>query len=190
MGCGASFRTCCLSLAKRARFNISPTFAPNRSTISLRSCSLSSSVIPATRSSFSRLTWSRQSTELGGGLEECRELCLLDGAIAGTVWSRGIPDFRRSSRFRAKALLERCWTVGKPVFPDDESFGIETDEDGLRSTMEPTMDGLCAIDVNVKRNLSVKEHNELETIGGQGAKTSRNVLVTLCNRPYSRDKKV
>lgn len=60
--------------------------------------------------------------------------------------------------------MERCWTVGKPVLRDDESFGVDTDDVGLRSTMEPTIDGLCAMDtnaLNVTRNLSVKEHNGL-----------------------------
>jgi hypothetical protein len=65
---------------------------------------------------------------------------LVDGVIAGTAWSRDVPGFRRSSRFRAKALLERCWTVGNPVFPDEESLGVEIDDDGLRSTTEPTME--------------------------------------------------
>ena len=88
---------------------------------------------------------------------------MLDGVIAGIVRSREVPGFRSSSRFRAKALLERCWTGGKPVFTEEESFGVEIDDDGLRSTIEPTREGPCAMDVARSVRLR-KKHNELETM--------------------------
>lgn len=43
---------------------------------------------------------------------------------------------------RENALLERCCTVGKPVFPELEARGAVKDVVGFRSNTEPIKDGL------------------------------------------------
>lgn len=77
---------------------------------------------------------------MGGG-----ENGLLDGNTEGTSLALVAPNLRSSSRFRLKALLERCWTVGKPVLADENGFGVGNDKGCFLSTIEPTKEGFCAM---------------------------------------------
>lgn len=73
---------------------------------------------------------------------------MLDGSTEGTSLALAAPNLRTSSRFRLKSLLDRCWTVGKPVLADEKGFGVEDDEGCFLSTIEPTSEGFCAMKVD------------------------------------------
>ncbi len=113
------------SRAIRAFLNTSPIVFPNFSSISRRSCVLSSSVMAATRLSFSSLICTRQSSvsSSSGGLSAfVLDACCTaggtearDGSVAGCCWA---------SRFRAKTLFDLCCAVGNPVF-DSVACGAE-----------------------------------------------------------------
>ena len=128
------------SRAIRALLSTSPIFFPNFSSISLRSCSLSSSVIVATRLSFSSLIRTRHSSVSGsfGGTSSCvlGASCTTGGTAA---CDKSAVDCCWAPRFRAKTLFDLCCAVGKPVL-DRIAFGVGADveEPRFRSKTEPT----------------------------------------------------
>ena len=137
------------SRAIRALLSTSPIFFPKFSSISLRSCSLSSSVIVATRLSFSSLIRTRHSSVSGsfGGTSSCvlGASCTTGGTAA---CDESAVDCCWAPRFRAKTLFDLCCAVGKPVL-DRIAFGVEgenVEEPRFRSKTEP-MRGLLFSDI-------------------------------------------
>jgi hypothetical protein len=134
-----------ISRAIRTLLSTSPIFFPNLSSISRRSCSLSSSAIAPTRLSFSSLIRTRQSfvsSPFDGRMSFVPDACCTTGGMASrdddaAGWCR--------ARFLANTLFDLCCAIGKPDF-DPLAWGTEgagAEGPGFRSKTEPTMDLLC-----------------------------------------------